>query len=160
MSVSATDSLKSSASESWCEVANLLDGKTPGSTLARIFPPIVPGQKMEALPEQLSVVEALGSHAFANEKKLHSEGIKLQDNLQGILKQLQLSDRVGRCPILAVSGMLNAGKSSLISTYLSMQGRQRVAEGVDNASGTHRFVIWLPSKWKDDSQLHQVQLNT
>lgn len=57
------------------------------------------------------------------------------------------------CPIVAVLGMLNAGKSSLVATYLTPQnatGSGRVLIGSANTEGTHRFVLWLPETWKNN----------
>lgn len=58
------------------------------------------------------------------------------------------------CPIVAVLGMLNAGKSSLVATYLNADGNsgvRRVLIGSANTEGTHRFVLWLPESWKSNS---------
>jgi GTP1/Obg family GTP-binding protein len=49
-------------------------------------------------------------------------------------------------PVIAIAGMLNSGKTSLVSTFLSPQGRTRTLRGVGNAQGTHRFVLWLPQR--------------
>lgn len=51
-------------------------------------------------------------------------------------------------PILAVLGLLNAGKSSLVSTFLNESNRARVLVGSSNQQGTHRFVLWLPECWR------------
>lgn len=65
------------------------------------------------------------------------------------------------CPVVAVLGMLNAGKSSLVATFLSesrssapetpASTSRRVLIGSANAEGTHRFVLWLPESWKQDT---------
>jgi hypothetical protein len=58
------------------------------------------------------------------------------------------------CPIVAVLGMLNAGKSSLVATFLSApkdSETRRVLIGSANTEGTHRFVLWLPESWKSNS---------
>jgi hypothetical protein len=58
------------------------------------------------------------------------------------------------CPIVAVLGMLNAGKSSLVATFLAPPKRScagRVLIGSANTEGTHRFVLWLPESWKSNS---------
>ena len=58
------------------------------------------------------------------------------------------------CPIVAVLGMLNAGKSSLVATFLSPPKHadvRRVLIGSANTEGTHRFVLWLPESWKSNS---------
>lgn len=57
------------------------------------------------------------------------------------------------CPIVAVLGMLNAGKSSLVATFLASPQSQdagRVLIGSANTEGTHRFVLWLPETWKSN----------
>ncbi len=56
-------------------------------------------------------------------------------------------------PIVAILGLLNAGKSSLVSTYLSDENRRRILVGSANAQGTHRFVLWLPDSWRRDPEL-------
>lgn len=50
-------------------------------------------------------------------------------------------------PIIAVLGELNAGKSSVIASFLSPEGRERVPRGEENEQGTHRFVYWVPTTW-------------
>lgn len=96
------------------------------------------------------------------------------------LDQAQRLVRAPSCPIVAVLGLLNAGKSSLVSTFLddrepiatSVRGndtsaiptssRDRVLIGSSNAEGTHRFVLWVPQSWKRDPdiwQFVQSQLN-
>jgi len=58
------------------------------------------------------------------------------------------------CPIVAVLGMLNAGKSSLVATFLSPpkdSETRRVLIGSANTEGTHRFVLWLPESWKSNA---------
>lgn len=54
------------------------------------------------------------------------------------------------CPIIAVLGELNAGKSSIVSAFLSRDGRRRLPRGEGEASGTHRFVYWVPAGWLTD----------
>ncbi len=53
-------------------------------------------------------------------------------------------------PIIAVTGQLNAGKSSVVASFLSATGRARVPRGEASATGTHRFVYWVPSAWLND----------
>lgn len=55
-----------------------------------------------------------------------------------------------RVPIVVVAGLLNAGKSSLIASFLSDDGRRRVLRGVGRAAGTHRFTLWCPAAWEAD----------
>ncbi|XZE53427.1 hypothetical protein SH139x_005169 [Planctomycetaceae bacterium SH139] len=68
-------------------------------------------------------------------------------------RQLEAAEPLSRYPTIAVAGMLNSGKTSLVSTFLSPRGRARVLRGETNAQGTHRFVLWLPSRWREDSEL-------
>ena len=60
------------------------------------------------------------------------------------------------------SGSLNAdrggsdaqrGKTSLVATFLSESGQARTLRGTNNSQGTHRFVLWLPAAWEQDSEL-------
>lgn len=59
-------------------------------------------------------------------------------------------------PIIAVLGQLNAGKSSVVSTFLSSAGRKRVPRGVDDDKGTHRFVYWVPASWLADNAVKKA----
>ena len=77
----------------------------------------------------------------------------IQTSLTALLNQLAVFDSISRCPILAITGMLNAGKSSLLATYLSPSNRRRVLRGLGNDAGTHRFVLWLPSVWRSEAEL-------
>jgi len=61
-------------------------------------------------------------------------------------------------PIIAVLGELNSGKSSVVATFLSSAGRQRLPRGEEDASGTHRFVYWVPARWLDDSRTKEALL--
>ncbi len=66
--------------------------------------------------------------------------------------------RVAECPIVAVLGQLNGGKSSVVATFLSEQGRRRVPRGFGDAQGTHRFVYWLPQSWLEDEGKQETLL--
>ena len=66
--------------------------------------------------------------------------------------------RVAECPIVAVLGQLNGGKSSVVATFLSEQGRRRVPRGFGDAQGTHRFVYWLPQSWLQDEGKQETLL--
>jgi hypothetical protein len=48
-------------------------------------------------------------------------------------------------PVVAVLGQLNAGKSSVVASFLNPAARRRVPRGEEEAQGTHRFVYWVPS---------------
>ncbi|HBJ38427.1 MAG TPA: hypothetical protein DDZ51_27475 [Planctomycetaceae bacterium] len=67
--------------------------------------------------------------------------------------RLQSATQLIQHPVVAVAGMLNSGKTSLVSSFLSRAGRERTLRGVSNAQGTHRFVLWLPQRWKAEPEL-------
>ncbi|MCP5516715.1 MAG: hypothetical protein H7A45_05560 [Verrucomicrobiales bacterium] len=56
-----------------------------------------------------------------------------------------------RVPVVAVAGLINAGKSSLVASFLSPAGRARVLRGVTRQAGTHRFCLWAPQAWENDT---------
>lgn len=72
--------------------------------------------------------------------------------------QLHHANELIQYPVVAIAGMLNSGKTSLVATFLSPQGRARTLRGVGHAQGTHRFVLWLPEKWKADAELWSLLL--
>ncbi|MEZ6138812.1 MAG: hypothetical protein R3C53_28330 [Pirellulaceae bacterium] len=130
--------------EPWGVVAGLLRNDQPPAGVERVFP---------ADQTRLSLLEALASQEFAVGQEHHERGKSLHGILVSLLDQLSVFDRISRCPILAITGMLNAGKSSLLATYLSPENRGRVLRGLGNDAGTHRFVLWLPSVWRDEPEL-------
>jgi hypothetical protein len=76
--------------------------------------------------------------------------------IRSLMEQLRLLLSGAACPILAISGMLNAGKSSLVTGLLEPCNRRRVLVGAGNDQGTHRFVLWLPAAWKQQPQQWQL----
>ena len=68
-------------------------------------------------------------------------------------RQVHTAERLIDWPTVAVAGMLNSGKTSLVATFLSQAGRARTLRGANNAEGTHRFVLWLPTAWEQDTEL-------
>ena len=68
-------------------------------------------------------------------------------------RRLHTAEKLVDWPTVAVAGMLNSGKTSLVATFLSEQGRIRTLRGANNDQGTHRFVLWLPSAWQSDGEL-------
>jgi hypothetical protein len=60
-----------------------------------------------------------------------------------------------RLPIVAVAGLKNAGKSTLISTFLTPENRERIPRGLRTELGTQRFTLWLPARWERDAGLLQ-----
>ncbi len=68
-------------------------------------------------------------------------------------RQYNSASKLVGYPTLAIAGMLNSGKTSLVATFLSEKGRQRTLRGFSNDEGTHRFVLWLPTAWRADADL-------
>ncbi|MFZ2960978.1 MAG: hypothetical protein WA705_29210 [Candidatus Ozemobacteraceae bacterium] len=56
-------------------------------------------------------------------------------------------------PIVAVAGLINSGKSSLVAAFLSPAGRERVLRGEDRRHGTQRFTLWYPAAWSKNAAL-------
>jgi len=65
---------------------------------------------------------------------------------------LATAELLAETPVLAVAGLLNAGKSSLTASFLSEAGRRRVLRGTDRASGSQRFTLWCPASWEASSR--------
>jgi hypothetical protein len=82
-----------------------------------------------------------------------SDRVTIRHPLEQVIAQAKLLSGGKAAPILAISGILNAGKTSLIASFLSESGRQRLLIGEANAQGTHRFVVWLPQRWRADEAL-------
>ena len=82
--------------------------------------------------------------------------LELSSRLQASGRQLHNAGKLIDWPTVAVAGMLNSGKTSLVATFLSEQGRARSLRGTSNSHGTHRFVIWLPSQWRQDAELWEL----
>lgn len=76
--------------------------------------------------------------------------------IRSLLEQMRLLLSGKSCPILAITGMLNAGKSSLVTGLLEPSNRQRVLIGAGNDQGTHRFVLWLPAAWQQQPEQWQL----
>jgi len=112
---------------------------------------LVPGMSLEGLLREKESIEGVVSVASAG----GSSGGDPGTNVAGIdsaIEQVAAMVSSPVCPILAVVGMLNAGKSSLVATFLSgkSEGDQRVLIGSGNTEGTHRFVLWLPESWRSN----------
>lgn len=105
------------------------------------------------LPQTISLLESLTDRRVAADLGQAESGKKIERQLSGLLQQLTVFERISRCPILGITGLLNSGKSTLLATYLSPSSRQRVLRGLSNLSGTHRFVLWLPTCWRDQPEL-------
>jgi len=68
------------------------------------------------------------------------------------LDQLGKQWRTQYPPLLAVTGLRNAGKSSLVKGFLSIEGRCRTPTGVTSDFATRRYVFWLPESWRSNGQ--------
>ncbi|MFM8189860.1 MAG: hypothetical protein ACKN85_15375 [Pirellula sp.] len=120
----------------------------------------------EPLHEQLAQIDAeYRAAALADGSSLQSlllerervlgmrSGDSLATLIEQALAQAQAMIESPACPIVAVLGMLNAGKSSLVATFLTparAPDAGRVLIGSANTEGTHRFVLWLPETWKSN----------
>lgn len=77
--------------------------------------------------------------AAAGERELHD----------ALLRHLRLLD--SSLPVVAVAGLVNAGKSSTVATFLSPAGSARVLRGLGDEQATQRFVLWCPRAWEQDA---------
>lgn len=73
--------------------------------------------------------------------------------IRDIGRRLTVASQLANYPIIAVAGMLNSGKTSLVASFLNTDGRQRSLRGESNREGTHRFVLWLPESWREDADV-------
>ncbi|RME91094.1 MAG: hypothetical protein D6766_12310 [Verrucomicrobia bacterium] len=113
------------------------------------------------LPETLARWWADPAHPVARERWPEERVLPFMPALERVapetaarLRRTQaLAGGLLRAPIVAVTGLLNAGKSSLVAAFLSPAGRKRVLRGIGSAAGTHRFVLWMPAAWAADEQL-------
>ncbi len=85
---------------------------------------------------------------------LKEEWRQIDDALARIESTMELAS----CPILGVAGMLNSGKTSIVASFLSREGRKRVLRGIAPKCGTQRFVFWLPEVWRENEQLWDALL--
>lgn len=102
---------------------------------------------------RLSLLAASLSPSVASSTTHHKVGQAYGEQLKALVIQAQSINRLGNCPVVGITGLLNSGKSSLLSSYLSPAGRRRVLRGSANNQGTHRFVLWLPEIWWRETQL-------
>jgi hypothetical protein len=104
--------------------------------------------------KRLSFSEALkASSDFLPRSSTLTTAGNASTEIDQLLAQLDSVHQLGQSPLVAVSGLLNAGKSSLIASFLSPANRNRVLVGSGNQQGTHRFVIWLPASWQQQPQV-------
>jgi hypothetical protein len=83
----------------------------------------------------------------------------MADDVLALGRQVFHGARLAEFPTLAVAGMLNSGKTSLVAGMLSPRGQTRTLRGVANHQGTHRFVLWLPEKWREETTLWHLLLD-
>lgn len=136
--------------ESWRRFAEVLRADGEGSGLSHVFPNDA---------ARCSLLDALARADVAATSEHAERGVEIHEVLTGLLQQLDNFESMSRCPILAVTGLLNAGKSSLLATYLSPVNRGRVLRGLSNRAGTHRFVLWLPKIWWENTELLNLLLS-
>lgn len=129
--------------ETWQDLAEALTAGQPPLGLECTSPPT---------SQWCSVLDALNKPVLAASSRQWQAAQEIHAQLDDLLRRLNAFHEMSRCPVIAITGLLNSGKSSLLATYLSPASRERVLRGLDNASGTHRFVLWLPSKWQHDNE--------
>lgn len=74
-------------------------------------------------------------------------------------RQLERALPLSENPTVAIAGMLNSGKTSLVASFLSQAGRIRSLRGPNTREGTHRFVLWLPEAWRSDPDLWSLLIS-
>lgn len=79
------------------------------------------------------------------------------DSLTRILKEQQNISGLAACPIIGVVGLINAGKSALVRSFISAENRDRVLSGLFRDQGTQRFVFWMPGKWESGDLRRQIE---
>ena len=109
------------------------------------------------------IVRALRTQAFAKQVwPLGDARLTLSEllsfhapDLGGELdRAMSLAEAVFNKPIVAVAGLNDQGKSSLVASFLSPAGAGRVLRGTGSRQATYRFTLWLPASWGADLQLH------
>lgn len=116
----------------WTSVLSLLEDDDRRSAIERLYP----SEGRESFLSSLRRLDtASASSLLAAGRRLHT------------------AERLVDWPTVAVAGMLNSGKTSLVATFLSEAGRLRTLRGANNDQGTHRFVLWLPTAWRSDVEL-------
>jgi hypothetical protein len=131
-------------SQNWQSLVQLLTSRSPELAL-----------RCQSAQVELtnSLLDSLCDDRIAASQQQLQAGQQLHSELTGLINQLSAFEKISRCPILGITGILNSGKSSLLATFLSQDGRNRVLRGLSNAAGTHRFVLWLPQRWREESGL-------
>lgn len=105
--------------------------------------------------EVSSFIEVLNQ--LANGSKKSSSDTLPQVVTRGLSQAFLASRQTS--PIVAIAGILNAGKSSMVAGFLSPAGRDRLLIGASNQEGTHRFIMWLPESWRGEKSLWESTLS-
>ena len=100
---------------------------------------------------RLTLIDAIQS---VGDEEAHS----LAKNLTEAFAVARAESEILKKPIISVLGELNSGKSSVVASFLSPEGKARLPRGEDNAYGTHRFVYWVPDAWLTDEKLKSAFL--
>ena len=128
---------KKPAELDWPHLLALLESEDDRAAVERLFPQ----PRNESYLATLRSVDA----------RLAAESVALG-------RQVETGARLAEFPTLAIAGMLNSGKTSLVASMLSPTGHARTLRGVANRHGTHRFVLWLPASWREEPELWKLLL--
>ena len=134
----------------WEYVGDLLSQAGDDRGVTQLYPDI---------NRRLSLIDAAQSGEVSSSPSEHIRGQQLGQRLAALVTQSRTMTQIGNCPVVGITGLLNSGKSSLLAAYLSQSGRRRVLRGTANNQGTHRFVLWLPEAWWQQSDLLEVLRN-
>ncbi|MCC9603047.1 hypothetical protein LOC67_21065 [Stieleria sp. JC731] len=121
----------------WPHLQTLLDDDDQRAAVNRLFPE--PGQE--------SFLTSL--------RRIQPD---LAGDIVSLGRQVHHGAQLAEYPTLAIAGMLNSGKTSLVASLLSPNGRARSLRGIANRHGTHRFVLWMPQSWRDEPELWSLLL--
>lgn len=149
-----------SAPIDWSSLLSLLEDDDRRAAIQQIYP----GERRESFLGSLKRIASespkakLGVADNTASQKTDQQSKRLVEDLSSVVRsagrQLQTAEQLVNWPTVAVAGMLNSGKTSLVATFLSEHGRRRTLRGNGNHEGTHRFILWLPSQWEKDSELY------
>ncbi len=101
--------------------------------------------------ESAALIKSNGDSRISREQQRQIDSTLEQT--QQDLQRLRSFAEAKPVPIVAVCGLLNSGKTSLVAGFLSEQGRKRVLVGGADEAGTHRFVLWMPESWRRNTLL-------
>ena len=116
----------------WSSLHSLLEDDDRRAAVAKLYP-------AESRESFLGALKRLDS--------------SLESDVVSAGRRLHSAAKLVNWPTVAIAGMLNSGKTSLVATFLSDEGCARTLRGDNNDQGTHRFVLWLPAAWQKDNDL-------